>query len=85
MDEHHLTARERPANRRLHGGESINELVRDIEREGTKIPSNGCVLEKVSFQLKLLQAQRYIQTIAKATELLLIYKYASVRRFIRPN
>ena len=35
--------------------------------------------EKVSFQLKVLPAEGYIKTIAKATELLLIYQRAESR------
>jgi len=94
-DEHRLSARERLANRRLReGSESIDELARDIERlldqaspglpgdlkdKELKYHLMNALPEKVSFQLKLLPAQGYIPTIAKATELLLIYQRAESR------
>ena len=94
-DEHRLSARERLASRRLREGrESIDELARDIERlldqaspglpgdlkdKELKYHLMNALPEKVSFQLKLLPTQGYISTIAKATELLLIYQRAESR------
>jgi len=88
-DKYRLGARERLAGRRLReGNESVDELAQDLERlldqaspglqgnlkdKELKYHLMNVLPDKVSFQLKLLLAQGYIETIAKATELLLIY------------
>ena len=96
IDEHCLNARERLASRRLcEGSESVDELARDLERlldqaslglqgdlkdKELKYHLMNTLPEKVSFQLKVLPAEGYIKTIAKATELLLKYP-RRVQRF----
>ena len=94
-DKYRLGARERLAGRRLReGNESVDELAQDLERlldqaspglqgnlkdKELKYHLMNVLPDKVSFQLKLLLAQGYIETIAKATELLLIYQRTESR------
>ena len=69
----------------------MDELARDLERLLDKASPNlpieirdrelkfhlmNTLPEKLSLQLKLLPTQTYVQTISKATELLLIYRRA---------
>jgi len=88
-EEDRLTAHEQLFRRKLReGGESIDELARDLERlldkasPGLPAEPRDCELhfhlmnslpERVAFQLKLLPKGTFVQTIAKAKELCLIY------------
>ena len=88
-EEDRLTAREQLSRRKLHEGrESIDELVRDLERLLDKaspgLPAElrdselyfhlmNFLPERVAFQLKLLPKGTFVHTIAKARELCLIY------------
>ena len=89
-DEDRVCAREQLAQRKLHEDrESVDELARDLERlldkaspglptairdSELKYHLTNALPEKISLQLKLSPAQTYLQTISKATELLLIYR-----------
>ena len=89
MEEDHLIAREQLSRRKLcKGGESIDELARDLERLLDKaspgLPAElkdselhfhlmNSLPERVAFQMKLLPKGTFVQTIAKARELCLSY------------
>ena len=89
MEEDRLTAREQLSCRKLcEGGKSIDELARNLERLLDKaspgLPAElrdselclhlmNSLPERVAFQLKLLPKGTFVQTIAKARELCLIY------------
>ena len=86
-DEDRLGASDELVRRRLHDGESLNELARDIKKPLDKVsPGNSAeargtelcfhlteaLPDKIAFQLKLLPRMTYDQTIAKAHKLCLI-------------
>jgi len=88
-EEDKSVARERLSQRRLCHGESVDELARDLEKlldQATPgLPAEvrdaelcfhfiNSLPEKVSLQLKVLPKVNYVQTIAKARELHLIYE-----------
>ena len=93
-DEDRLAAREQLTRRRFReGGESIDELARDIEklldRSSPGLPAEvrdselrfylmSALPEKVALQLKLLPKGTYAETIAKAREVILIYQRAEL-------
>ena len=92
-DEDKLSARNELSQRRLSDRESVDELARDIEklldRASPGLPAEAremelrfhlmsALPEKIAFQLKLLPKQSYHQTVAKARELRLIYRRATV-------
>ena len=88
MEEDRIVARERLSRRVLREGESIDELSRDLEklleRASPEFPAEirdselrfyliNSLPEEVLLQLKLQQKVSYVETIAKARELRLIY------------
>ena len=92
-DEDRLSTRDELSQRRLSDRESVDELARDIEklldRASPGLPVEAREMElryhlmsalpdKIAFQLKLLPKQSYHQTVAKARELRLIYRRATV-------
>ena len=87
-EEDRIVARERLSRRVLREGESIDELARDLEklleRASPELPAEirdselqfyltNSLPEEVSLQLKLQPKVSYVETIAKARELRLIY------------
>jgi len=89
-DEDRMVAREKLSTRKFRdGGESIDELARDLERlldrASPGLPANvrdtelrfhliNALPENVAVQLKLLPKKPFAETISKARELCLIYR-----------
>ena len=97
-DEDRMVAREKLSVRKFRdGGESIDELARDLERlldrASPGLPVNvrdtelrfhliNALPEQVAFQLKLLPKKPFAETISKARELCLIYNRADAARSV---
>ena len=95
-DEDRMAARERLSARKFReGGESVDELARDLERlldrASPGLPANvrdtelrfhliNALPENVAFQLKLLPKKPFAETISKARELCLIYSRADAAK-----